>query len=78
MVTPGALVFSRLLRTEDRPRSGARDVPARSGWECSGGVVVISGALVFSRLLRTEDRPRSVAAAGLGRRYGKIAGFKAP
>ena len=33
-------------------RSGARDVPARSGWECPRGVRVTPGALVVSRLLR--------------------------
>ena len=33
-------------------RSGARDVPARSGWECPRGVRIIPGALVVSSLLR--------------------------
>ena len=37
----------------DRPRFGARDVPARCGWECRQGVPVIPSALVFSRPLRT-------------------------
>jgi len=37
----------------DLPRSGTRDVPARSGWECRRGVRVIPSALVFSGLLRT-------------------------
>ena len=31
---------------------GARDVPARSGWECPRGVRIIPGGFVVSSLLR--------------------------